>query len=581
MIRKVYMGLREQGIEPQNVLLLTGRKEFSSERDCVAGAEEAMKLCGEKETELRQFNVSLNEVQAFGEILEYFHSIDAKDIKAIIASNECLLDGLLEVLNIYDCMELPIFVPKGDCWNVSSDSNSIHFIPRKAVSCGKKCAELMELQLAKPMAYDSTQTVISTDIVSEYPVKRQEAPKKLRILLAAGPMATAIESLSLEYSRRSGVQVECKIFAFQNDLYQYILDGHKKHDNSYDLFMMDHPWVDYYVNEGCVLPLNEYLSDRQEYIESFLPGVWEKVTIHSEQIFGVPLSNMSQLMLYRKDLFEDQTLQRLFYRKHGLPLELPRSWAEFNFLAQFFTRSFNEDSPTQYGTCLCGQAPTGLVQEFLPRQWSQNGSIMEKGKVVIDSIQNVRALNSLKGAYACSPPDIWGYMENEQVLEFCKGEVAMINTYNGHLHSLFDERFSNISDSIGFARIPGKSSLMGSWFLAINAHSEQPELSFEFIRWLTSDGISLKCSLLGGIVPKKIVSENEQVKRIFPWNNKMEEYLANERPRETIMTQRGRIIHSSVIDEIIADGVKAALYEDISSNEALSKVKVLIEKVVR
>mgnify|MGYP007082503430 FL=1 len=55
----------------------------------------------------------------------------------------------------------------------------------------------------------------------------------------------------------------------------------------------------------------------------------------------------------------------------------------------------------------------------------------------MNSVQNIRAVSNLKDTYAYSYPDIWDLMENEQIAEFAKGNIAMINTYAIYMNLLF------------------------------------------------------------------------------------------------------------------------------------------------
>ncbi len=576
LVSKVFSRLFASGVMANEVVLITGKSEFSSERDCFIGARDAIdQYYGEKEP-INWIKVSLDEVSAFGEVFDYFHAREFHHIKAIVVSDDCVLNGLIEVLRINGLRNTTVYALAGERWNVKSQSDQVHFLSRKAVTCGRKGAEKLNKLITEPLFYDGIQEVISTELINEYAVQFVNNDNEgLRILLTTTPIASAIQKLATEYSNISGTRIACEMHECQISLYDELLSNKK---GNYDLFMMDLPWLDTFVREGSLYDVSSLIDIDQDYYNSFIDGLWDKITRADRAIFGIPLAKMTQVMLFRKDYFEDKNIQRMYFLKYGIPLELPKNWQEFNLVSKFFTRNFNRESPTEYGTCLLGKAPTGLIQEFLPRQWSQNGKIIDGGKVVIDSSENIRALDNLRDAVDYSVPGIEDTMENEQIMSFCLERTAIINSFDGHLHSMFDSRYRKIANCTGFASIPGSHSLLGMWLLSINKKSNNPELAFDFIRWLTSDPISLKCSLLGGFVPKKVVSNSESLVSNYPWVAKVSRYIHKEREREALYTVSGKKIHNSKVDEILAKYINKALFEGIMSKKALYGAKIELQE---
>ena len=177
----------------------------------------------------------------------------------------------------------------------------------------------------------------------------------------------------------------------------------------------------------------------------------------------------------------------------------------------------------------------------------------------MNSVQNIRAVSNLKDTYAYSYPDIWDLMENEQIAEFAKGNIAMINTYSGHFKSILDSGFRCVGDNIGVSVLPGKYSLIGAWLLTINSRCKNPEKAFSFIKWITTEERAMQCSILGGFMPKQSVCMNEQIKTIYPWNESLGDYVKMEHQRERLRNVKGTYINNYTIENIIADGLQAVL----------------------
>lgn len=131
-----------------------------------------------------------------------------------------------------------------------------------------------------------------------------------------------------------------------------------------------------------------------------------------------------------------------------------------------------------------------------------------------------------------------GFDGNEQIEAFTKGDIAFISTYSGHIKSILDSQFGSIGDNVGYAVLPGRYSLVGSWLLAINANCLNPDMAFSFIQWITSGTRAMQCSVLGGFLPNQEVGRSEQIKTIYPWNEHLEDYVRMERQRKISETQK-------------------------------------------
>lgn len=580
MTRNLYSNLLHKNVLVDDLLLLTGSKKLSSERDFIAGARQALENSGISPDVLRYFEISQNEVQSFGDILEIFDEFSSFP-SHILLSSERMLDSLMDVLSIYDISPIEIYVPTGDRVSSSRYIPTIHPIPRRAIFCGRKSAEAMLSLIKNPMTYEENQIVIPTRAPDTKISTMSEFKKtRIRLLMTNNVMSQSICRILPAFQAETGVEVEYHTFDYQQDLYNEIMLRHQKNDDYYDIYMMDSPWMDYFESINCVRPLDDYLESDTPFTEHFVPEIWKNLNGNRNHVVGIPLVSMTQLMLYRKDLFSSPMVQRAYYRQNGIKLRPPKTWAEFNAVTRFFSKQFNPSSPTEYGVCLQGRKPNGLIQEFFPRQWSYKGRIVKGNKVVFNSVENLKAVMNLKEAYACSFPDIWNIMENEQVELFAKGNIAVINTYSGHIKSIIEPGYSTMDEMLGYGRIPGKFSLVGAWLLAINHFCDAPDEAFALIKWITLDHCAMQCSMIGGIAPNLLVAQNEQINDLYPWNDMVKELVKMERHRETITNYDGNIINNYQLEQIIADGLFDVLNNDLEPEKMLEICSNNLEAVI-
>ena len=123
---------------------------------------------------------------------------------------------------------------------------------------------------------------------------------------------------------------------------------------------------------------------------------------------------------------------------------MPETWEEYNRVAKFFTRKYNLDSETIYGTTLGAMNAVGAVCEYLPRAWAEGGAVFENGKVVIDSDACVKALSLYIDSFAYASPKSPAHWWDEQVDIFARGDAAMMVMYSDHATPLEDRSVSNV-----------------------------------------------------------------------------------------------------------------------------------------
>ena len=78
--------------------------------------------------------------------------------------------------------------------------------------------------------------------------------------------------------------------------------------------------------------------------DHFLPGLMDRYGCSSGEIYAIPETPSTQMLFYRKDLFENITLRRLYKEQNREPLVPPTTFAQYNRIARFFTKNFNPTS---------------------------------------------------------------------------------------------------------------------------------------------------------------------------------------------------------------------------------------------
>jgi multiple sugar transport system substrate-binding protein len=389
---------------------------------------------------------------------------------------------------------------------------------------------------------------------------------KIRVLTQDSPSSHTLKSLAVDFKRSTGIELELNQVPY-NQIFDELLRGVPS--GEYDAFTMDLPWMKELILGGYVQDLTEFYPDQQALEAMFSQDVLREHCFFGDRLFALPFSHTVQLLYYRKDLFDNIKNKRLFYERFKQELKVPATWEEYNCAAKFFTRKYNLDSETVYGTTLGAMNASGAVCEFLPRAWAEGGGVFENGKVVIDSDACVKALTEYIESFDYASPESPVFWWDEQVEIFARGDAAMMVMYSDHATPLEDRSISNVVGKVGFALLPGRVSVLGGWSIGVSPYSDKKSDAFEFVKWTASESLMIPNAMLGRIVPYRAVLESSELHNLYPWYRALPEAFSCTKRRAIPRNSRGECVSEAVMERIIGNAVHAALDKRMTPREAL------------
>ncbi len=392
------------------------------------------------------------------------------------------------------------------------------------------------------------------------------AYRKIKILTQESPSSHTIKSLAADFKRSTGIDFELRQVPY-NQMLKELVSGVPT--GEYDVFAMDLPWMKELILGGYVQDLTEFYPDHRALSDMFSEDVLREHCFFGDRLFALPFSYTVQLFYYRKDLFEQIKNKRLFYERYKKELKVPTTWEEYKCVAKFFTRKYNLESETLYGTTLGAMNASGAVCEFLPRLWAAGGNVFENGKAVIDSDAGVRALTDYIECFSYAHPESPAHWWDEQVEIFARGDAAMMTMYTDHATPLEDRSISNVVGKVGYGLLPGQVSVLGGWSICISAGSDKKSDAFEFLKWTASESLTIPNAMLGRIVPYRSVFESSEMHNLYPWYRMLPDAFACTKRRAIPRNAKGEGVSEAVFEQIIGDAVHAALGRTMSPKEAL------------
>jgi multiple sugar transport system substrate-binding protein len=393
-----------------------------------------------------------------------------------------------------------------------------------------------------------------------------ETRAQLNFLILDSPTCKALRVLLPTFTRATGISVKLIEVSYE-ELYKSAFESGAS--VAYDLIRLDMAWLSV-LGPKIFIPLNLDESPYREIRESFSCDFPEEYYATAGIDCSLPFDVSAQILYYRKDLFSDARLCRLYYERYRRQLAVPRDFDEYNEVARFFTKKYNPESPTQYGTSLVYGTSVIAAAEVLPRLKAIGGSIFDdEGRVNVLSAEFKEALQSYIDtfAYTSQQPNRWWTQPME---EFARGDIAMNIVFCNHASAMVQDHNSSIVGKIGWATVPGGHPLIGGGVVGISRNSAKKAEADELLRWIYSDRTAAMITYLGGYINNKKLQSNVDVLELYPWTNDTEKALS--------IGWRRSALGNSNFDEymfegIIGSSIRNAVIGLVSVDQALSEAQ--------
>ncbi|MBG6085279.1 ABC transporter substrate-binding protein [Zhihengliuella flava] len=255
-----------------------------------------------------------------------------------------------------------------------------------------------------------------------------------------------------------------------NGLFNRLSSEFSSGNVSFDVAALDSVWLPNF--KDALEPIDELYTEDVK--QDIFPALVEEAQVDGHFI-GMPAWTNTEIILYRKDLFEDPENKADFEAEYGYELTAPETWEQYEDISEFFTRD------GMYGTDVKGAVETEWLAHVL-----QAGSPMvldEDGSVVIDNEAHREALDFYVGLAESAPPGAaqvdWAAAQNL----FNQGKTAMTRFWAHAYRQIPDD--APIAGKVGTAPMvageAGIAGVPGPWYLSIPQATDNKDNAKKFI----------------------------------------------------------------------------------------------------
>lgn len=495
------------------------------------------------------------------------------ELDGVIAGSSSLAQGIKKAQAALGLQDLCVAAVKESSW-IEDEGNYDIQMTLSQTQVAERAAECLLRGLEEGQDHEFTIDKIEAKMDWFQPmnagIRKSEA--SLRFAMLDSPSARSLQMLSSIYMKESGAKVEFDLFTYQ-ELEDLLYAQAAEKCSGYDGFMMDLPWLDGLIESGYVKNLDEFYGENREFFDGFLEGVLKDFGMYVESVYGVPFMSGAQLLFYQRDLFEDKKLKILYQRMYKSQLQPPKTWEEFNHVAEFFTQSLNDKSPVPYGASLARGVNVYTSIYFLSHLWSFGGRIFDgTGRPDLDTEPALNALKNMVESYRCtSGLEISSW--NEISEEFKKGRSAMIILYDSDAGDINNYTSSKVAGNLGFDLIPGGTPVMGGWSLALNTYGRNQKEAEQFLLWACGLQNSIPLALLGGSTLRAEYYNRSDLENIEPWKPLILPSFRQSRKRIMPEILDDSMYKNTIYTRIIPEEIQNVLAGRATEEEALKAMQ--------
>jgi ABC-type glycerol-3-phosphate transport system substrate-binding protein len=387
----------------------------------------------------------------------------------------------------------------------------------------------------------------------------------------------AYRSLAQDFNERTGIGLKFEGATFEQAMLKAD-DDFRNGSGKYDIVLQYNFSLSPYVRNSYVAKVEDIFSpnllNTQRVTENvFNNALYETCFYYSNpqdiksspKQFGFPFAANTMLLVYNKNLFNDDRIRQKYKEATGKELAPPENWSDYILIAEFFSNV----RPDLKGVCLQGAAGQWLYYELCNYLFSMGTGTSAKRygweedrPLKIWSAENIQVLKYYKRLYLVSSGDFFTVDAAKQREIMLKGKTAMAIMWSDYVQPLAAGSKDSNSATFGFVPIPGKVSGLAGGAFYINRRSRHMEAASQFILFALEQENQTKLIECGLCSPLKTAYTDAVLARV-PYASALRDSL----DRGVFMFEAGG--DAEIIGNTLTTYVQRFIRGEITESEAL------------
>ena len=343
--------------------------------------------------------------------------------------------------------------------------------------------------------------------------------KSITLSMLAGYKEDVLRASLPEFEKKTGIKVVVDSAPF-GDLYKKQLLSLST-GGRYDVLFMDEPWIA--PLSEFLLPLNERMKTLE--LKDFVPTTVAAGAFQGTQ-YAVPVDPNVQLLVYRKDLFDQKGLRP------------PATWDELLATA----KAFHDPAKQQYGIAITASSDVQTGLYMLLTMWSYGAELVDsRGRGGLDTEAGRKGGEVFLELLKYAPPNVKSYNFADVNKAIQLGQAVMAIQWASGAKPMEDKTRSSVAGKLGYALVPKavrQAPMRGVWTIGIAKNSPNQDAAWQFATWLSGKEFGLAAVKFPSATsaihsPRVSVLKDPGTKAALPYAETLFESLqiTKERPR--------------------------------------------------
>src|SRR3989475_8623199 len=375
---------------------------------------------------------------------------------------------------------------------------------------------------------------------------------KLTIAAVQGAEDGPLKKVAPMYQSQSGITMEIVEFPY-DQLFEKLVTTFQANGSSYDLCMMDDPWMPKFGTMGALQALDSQFGFQRD---SDIPavvydvGTWPpphgpvppSEQSKSQHLYGITIVGNVEMFMYRKD-----------------KSDAPKTWDDV------LTNAAKYNAANFYGYVIRGKATNPVSSDSLPILWSFGGNVFDDNwRFMLDSTESITAVDFLtRKLKQYAEPGAANFDAAERSQAMATGKAYQSTVWPGEITGIVeDPTVSQVKGKVAYIPIPqgpsGKGlGMMGNWLLGIPKGSHNGSAAADFIKWMLKTENMRNYVAQGGIPIRNSILNDASLASANPYFKALAASFAavpNWRPRTdqwgAVETSYGTAMNAAVAGQL-------------------------------
>lgn len=384
----------------------------------------------------------------------------------------------------------------------------------------------------------------------------------INVLLMKGQSADALTSIVGRFSEKTNIEVDFTVLP-PEEIYKTCMGIEEGH--AFDVVRAS-------VSLLPIIPLQAFRpfawEDFRAITNGVAPMLLDPLSMVEKTPYAVPFDVGSQVLVYRKDIFMEPMVKRMYFEKYGQTLEVPTDFQTFSQVTSFFNRRKNASSPICYGASASIGTDSEVFLSFILRYRAlsrNSGNEYPLGE--FDPFLSCQALAQYKEFYqdACIlHKSSWFGSGHDN---FIRGNSAMEIIAFNYASDITKLHTLAANSQLGYSPVPGGCPVLGGGSMLITKRCKEYQAALHFVAWACGRENAELFTYLGGVSPHIHVYQSQEILDLYPWYRLFQETLERSSYRE-LWDQ----FHVYKLEKLIGDATRSVASERMTPQEASSYI---------